>query len=73
MSGQPSRGGRRYWVLGGRWVDDATHLPWPRVYGPFQDYQAARTNADDLNGRGDEGLRFLVVADVPEGIQWPRD
>lgn len=66
MIGLPSSVGGRFWVLGGRWVDDATHLPWPRVYGPFRDYEAARASADDLNVQGGASIRFLVVADVPE-------
>lgn len=57
----------RYWVLGGRWADDARHLPWPRVYGPYHDYQAARASAEQLNGTNAASTRYLVVADVPEG------
>lgn len=56
----------RYWVLGGRWVDNARHLSWPRVYGPFADYAAARDNAASLNASPDAAVRYIVVADLPE-------
>jgi hypothetical protein len=64
MSGHTSA--YRYWVLGGRWVEDARHLPWPRVYGPYRDYQAARATAEELNDGRDPRVRYLIVADVPE-------
>ena len=56
--------GGRYWVLGGKWVDGQRHLPWPRVYGPFDDYEAARSNAQELNRPGDPAVRYMVVADL---------
>jgi hypothetical protein len=55
----------RYWVIGGRWVDEARHLPWPRVLGPYGDYRAARASAEDLNASGEPHVRYLVVADAP--------
>lgn len=67
MTGSPSRSTPMFWVLGGRWADDARHLPWPRVYGPFPDYQAARASAEDLNAAEDPRVRYLVVADAAEG------
>ncbi|QUD90610.1 hypothetical protein [Phenylobacterium montanum] len=57
----------RYWVLGGRWVDNARHLPRPRVFGPYRDYEAARASAEELNQADDSRARYHVVADVPEG------
>lgn len=57
----------RYWVLGGHWQDDRRALPWPRVFGPFADLEAARASAKTLNRIGAEGhLWFTVVADVAE-------
>lgn len=67
MSGTPHVLADRFWVLGGRWVDDAAHLPWPRVFGPYGDYQTARASAEELNDPSDPRVRYLVVADVPEG------
>jgi hypothetical protein len=67
MSGRPELIADRYWVLGGRWADDAKHLPWPRIYGPYRDYQAARASAEELSEADDPRVRYLVVADVPEG------
>ena len=67
MSGTSSLMADRYWVLGGRWADDTQRLPWPRVYGPFRDYQAARASAEQLNGTSGAPVRYLVVADVAEG------
>lgn len=66
MTGRTSADADRYWVLGGRWVDELQHLPWPRVYGPFESYQAAQASAADLNAAGDPRIRYLIVADVPE-------
>lgn len=57
----------RFWVLGGRWTDGARHLVWPRVCGPYGDYQAARASAEALNAIEEPDCRYLVVADVPEG------
>jgi hypothetical protein len=67
MRAQAQPIGDRYWVLGGRWVDGANHLPWPRVYGPYRDQQAARASADELNHVDDPRVRYIVVADVPDG------
>ena len=59
---EPAAG--RYWVLGGRWVENARHLPWPRVFGPYGDYQVARAIAQGLNSEQAKAERYLVVADV---------
>lgn len=57
----------RYWVLGGRWQDDGRALPWPRVFGPFANLEAARASAETLNSVAADGqLRFMVVADIAE-------
>ncbi|HWA59835.1 MAG TPA: hypothetical protein VG939_00595 [Caulobacteraceae bacterium] len=56
----------RYWVLGGRWADGARHLPWPRVYGPFDDLSAAQACADAMNAPGGRRVRYHVVADVAD-------
>ncbi|MBS0410336.1 MAG: hypothetical protein JSR86_10520 [Proteobacteria bacterium] len=66
MSKQTQASEDRFWILGGRWVDNARHLTWPRVYGPFADYATARASAEDLNDNGTTGARYLVVADVPD-------
>ncbi|ENZ80978.1 MULTISPECIES: hypothetical protein [Caulobacter] len=65
MDRMTSNFAERYWVIGGRWVDDARHLPWPRVLGPYGDYQAAQASAEDLNASGEPQVRYLVVADAP--------
>lgn len=54
----------RYWVLGGRWVEAGRQLPWPKVFGPFRDADAARAGARDLNALGGPDDLWLVVADV---------
>lgn len=55
-----------FWVIGGRWVDDQRRLPWPRVIGPYTDYQAARQSAESLNAAAAADVRYRVAADLPE-------
>jgi hypothetical protein len=68
MNARASIPSHRFWVLGGRWVDDAAHLPWPRVYGPFGDYGTAQATARSLNDVCGPHERYGVVADVTEGV-----
>lgn len=64
MDHQGAKQTDRYWVIGGQWVDDAKHLVWPRVLGPYNEYQAARASAETLNLTHEPSVRYLVVADV---------
>lgn len=65
MSHDFPEGQGRFWVIGGRWVDGERHLPWPRVVGPFGDYQAAQRSAKGLNVSAGPNVRYRVAADVP--------
>lgn len=64
MERQNDRPAGRYWVLGGRWVDNAKHIAWPRVFGPYTEYQAACASAETLSAGHEPNVRYLVVADV---------
>lgn len=64
MEHQGAKLADRYWVIGGRWVNDAKHLVWPRVLGPYDEYQSAHASAETLNLAHEPSVRYVVVADV---------
>jgi hypothetical protein len=59
----------RFWVLGGRWAEESTRFTWPRVFGPYADYRAARSSALELSRIGGTAVRYLVVEDVPDPMK----
>jgi hypothetical protein len=54
----------RFWIVGGRYVDDGRHLPWPRVYGPFPDRAAAQAALAGLDAEADPAVRYDLLCDV---------
>jgi hypothetical protein len=64
--GEPLATEPRFWVVGGRYVENGRHLPWPQVYGPCDQRAEAEALLRRLREGAEASVRYDLLCELPD-------